>query len=48
MRHVSDDIDGDIEPPHGGRDGALFALIVVAVSVVGLIAASWASIFKIE
>ena len=39
MATLSDDSD-EIEAPHGGG-GALFALIVVVVSILGVLATAW-------
>jgi len=46
MATFSDDSD-EIEAPHGGG-GALFALVIIAVSVLALLGASWGSLLRLQ
>jgi hypothetical protein len=46
MAILSDDSD-EIEAPHGGG-GALFALIVIGVSILALLGAVWGSSIRIQ
>lgn len=44
----SDNFDVEIEPSHGGGDGAIFVLIVIVVSALALLSASWGSLLRVQ
>jgi len=46
MASFSDDSD-EIEAPHGGS-GALFSLVIIAVSILALMGASWGSLLRLQ